>query len=78
MKSYEDAKRRPVEFQVGEAVYLKLQPYRQSSLAHRTNEKLSPRFFGPFVISQRIVDMVLQVEPEVVLDVRTQHHITQN
>lgn len=33
MKSIEDSKRREVEYQVGDHVYLKLQPYRQKSLA---------------------------------------------
>jgi len=35
-------------------VFLKIQPYRFKSLARRPNEKLSPRFYGPYQILERI------------------------
>lgn len=47
-------KRRDVEFSVGEWVYLKLRPYRQVSVAMRRAEKLAPRFFGPYLIVERV------------------------
>ncbi|XP_039069269.1 uncharacterized protein LOC120215764 [Hibiscus syriacus] len=42
------------EFNVGDEVYLKLQPYRHTSLALRKNLKLVARYFGPYKIQQRI------------------------
>jgi hypothetical protein len=42
------------EFTIGDKVYLKLQPYIQSSVAPSGNQKLSYRFFGPFEIVARI------------------------
>ncbi len=42
------------EYRVGEQVYLKLQPYRQSSVAVRRSLKLTSKYFGPFEILQRV------------------------
>lgn len=43
-------------------VYLKLQPYVQSSLAPRANQKLAFRYFGPFKILSKIGTVAYKVE----------------
>lgn len=53
-KQLADRKRRDVEFQEGDWVFLRLQPYRQKTILKRSSRKWSHRFFGPFKIDKRI------------------------
>ncbi|WVZ95473.1 hypothetical protein U9M48_041234 [Paspalum notatum var. saurae] len=54
MKKQADKGRSEREFQVSEWVFLKLQPYVESSLAPRANQKLAFKFFGPYQILARV------------------------
>lgn len=54
MKSQADKKRTERQFYVGDKVYLKLQPYIQMTVARRSNQKLSFKYFGPYEILQKI------------------------
>ena len=46
-KSYADVRRRPLEFEVGDHVFLKVMPKR-GVVRFDKHEKLSPRFIRPF------------------------------
>ncbi|XP_024041983.1 uncharacterized protein LOC127899384 [Citrus sinensis] len=46
--------RRDKEFEVGNWVYVKLQRYRQSSLAHRLSNKLAKKYYGSYQIAARV------------------------
>jgi hypothetical protein len=50
MKLQADKHRSEREFQPGDWVYLRLQPYRQKSVALRRKLKLAPRFYDPFQV----------------------------
>ena len=52
-KSYADVRRRPLEFEVGDHVFLKVMPKR-GVVRFGKHGKLSPRFIGPFEILERI------------------------
>jgi hypothetical protein len=43
-----DKKRSERSFQIGDMVYLRLQPYVQASLAPRSHHKLCLKYFGPY------------------------------
>ena len=54
MKVQADKHRVDRQFKIGDLVYLKLQPYRQNSLADRQYRKLSARYFGPYRVEDKI------------------------
>ncbi|KAJ0440472.1 putative nucleotidyltransferase, Ribonuclease H [Helianthus annuus] len=66
MRNQANLKRRELTFQIGDYVFLKIQPYRQKSLAKRRYEKLSPRFFGPYRVKKTVgsVSYELELPPE--------------
>lgn len=49
-------------FQEGEMVYLKIQPYIQSTVASRSNQKPSFKFFGPYKILKKIGTVAYQLD----------------
>ena len=54
MKQQADKHRVDRVLEVGDLVYVKLQPYRQQTVAARTSQKLAPKFFGPFPIIAKV------------------------
>ena len=54
MKAQADKHRVERVFTVGDSVYLKLQPYVQTSIARRSNQKLGYKYFGPYTVIQRV------------------------
>jgi hypothetical protein len=50
-KSYADKRRRPLEFQVGDYVYLKVTPMKKKRFGIK--KKLAARFVGPYMILEK-------------------------
>jgi hypothetical protein len=59
-KSYADNQRRPLEFEVGDHVFLKVSPMR-GVMWFGKKGKLSPRFVGPFEITQRVGRLAFRI-----------------
>jgi hypothetical protein len=76
-KSYADNRRRPLEFEEEDYVYLKVSPLR-GMRRFKVKGKLSPRYIGPFLIFRRVGEMAYQLElPATLSDVRNVFHVSQ-
>ena len=61
-KTYADQKRAERSFQIGDLVFLILQPYKQSSIKVSGVEKLKPHFYGPYKVLKRIGEVAYEIE----------------
>ena len=50
------------KFEVNDWVYLQLQLFKQASLALRIDNKLAPKFYGPYKVLQKIGQVVYKLE----------------
>ena len=75
-KSYADKRRRPIEFQVGDKVLLKVSPWK-GIIRFRKRGKLGPRFIGPFTILARVGNVAYRLElPEELQGVHNTFHVS--
>nr|GEV51369.1 retrotransposon protein, putative [Tanacetum cinerariifolium] len=75
-RSYANVRRKPLEFQVGDRVMLKLSP-RKGVIRSRKQEKLNPRYIGPFKILKMIGPVTYTLElPEELKNVHSTFHIS--
>ena len=77
MKAQADGKQREVSFLVDNLVFLKLRPYRQKTMAHRSNQKLSPRFYGPFRISDKVGHVAYRLQLPNITQIHPIFHVSQ-
>ncbi|GKA81043.1 putative reverse transcriptase domain-containing protein [Tanacetum coccineum] len=75
-KSYADLKRKPMEFQVGDRVMLKVSPWK-GVVRFGKRGKLNPRYVGPFKVLERIGSVAYKLElPQELSRVHNTFHVS--
>ena len=76
-KSYADKRRRELNFEKGDHVYLKVSPIR-GTRRFQVRVKLVPRYIGPFPVIQRMGFVAYKLQlPEEMSDVHNVFHVSQ-
>ncbi|GJU09466.1 putative reverse transcriptase domain-containing protein [Tanacetum coccineum] len=75
-KSYADLKRKPMEFQVGDRVMLKVSPWK--GVVHFGKRgKLNPRYIGPFKVIEKVGSVAYKLElPQELSRVHNAFHVS--
>ncbi|KAH9753705.1 Integrase catalytic domain-containing protein [Citrus sinensis] len=62
MKQFADTKTRDVEFKEGDMVFLRLPPYRQTTVFRRAHQKLTSKYSGPYPILRRVGQVAYELK----------------
>jgi hypothetical protein len=77
MKTQADKHRTDRTFSVDDPVFIKLQPYVQSSVAPRSHHKLAFKYFGPYLIKRIINPIVYEVALPAESKIHPVFHVSQ-
>ena len=77
MKKLADSHRTERSFEIGDLVFLRLQPYRQVSVGGKRSQKLSPLFYGPYRIIQKMGSVAYKLDLPAEARIHPVFHVSQ-
>ncbi|WVZ12616.1 hypothetical protein V8G54_017146 [Vigna mungo] len=70
-------KRKAANVEVGDWVYLKIRPHRQTSMQTRLHPKLAARYFGPFLVVQKVGENACKLQLPETVRIHPVFHVSQ-
>ncbi|KAK8938871.1 hypothetical protein KSP39_PZI011490 [Platanthera zijinensis] len=77
MKVLADKKRQERHLEVGTWAYVRLQPYRQTSLRSHGAQKLAQKYFGPFLVMAKVGEVAYKLQLPDTAKIHPTFHISQ-
>jgi len=77
MKKQADKNRVEHSFEVGDWVYVKRQPHIQQSVQRRFNHKLSYKYFGPYLVLQKVGQVAYKIQLPTSSQIHPVIHVSQ-
>jgi hypothetical protein len=62
---------------VGDMVYLKLQPFRQNNFGLHQSLKLTPKYYGPFIVLEKIGPSAYKLQLHESVEIHPIFHVSQ-
>ena len=77
MAQQANRKRSERVFDMGDLVYVKLQPYRQKSIHNRTSHKLAPKYYGPYPVIKKTGIVAFELKLPATAAIHLVFHVSQ-
>jgi hypothetical protein len=77
MTTVANRKRSDRSFEINDYVFLKLQPYRQQSMAYRSSQKLAAKYYGPYQVIAKIGSMAYKLDLSPSTHIHPVFHVSQ-
>jgi hypothetical protein len=77
MKKFADNKRTERKFEVGDMVYLRLQPFRHNAFNLHQSLKLTTKYYDPFRVLEKVGVVAYKIQLPSMADIHPIFHVSQ-